>query len=260
MVRRTVGGSKGTRGERRPPDRDQHVALSVYQSWSYSSRPVYCIRSRGELTSCQLFIEDINHDRNYARVVPGLQVFLHTAFHNLTPPQAMETSGNRAKKPSEARRRAFNPFGDRYPDNDETKEVFLEADGLGISESDDRHVLLHWRNGNDERGTRYVQIIHLTGGPGNYQFLPEQVKAQSHASLERNTLYNLGSYSRAQRDQIAALAKAVEFSRKSRVNSCRTWMRDLLLEMVNNNLLALEKFDQVDKEVPLKKRVPEDTA
>ena len=36
-------------------------------------------------------------------------------------------------------------------------------------------------------------------------------------------------------------------------------MRDLLLEMVKDDLLPLEKFNQVDKEAPLKKRVPEDT-
>ena len=172
----------------------------------------------------------------------------------------METSGTQANKPSEARRRAFNPFGDRYPDNDEMKEILIEADGLEIIDPDDRHVLLRWQNGNDDRGNRYTQIIHLTGGPGNYQFLPEQVKAESQASLERNTAYSFGSYSRAQRDQIVALAKAVEFNRKSRVNNCQTWMHDLLLAMVNDNLLSLEKFNQVDKEVPLKKRVPEDVS
>lgn len=170
----------------------------------------------------------------------------------------METSEIRANKHSEARRRAFNPFGDKYPDNDEIKEIFLEADGLEMSDPDDRHVLLYWKNGNDETGNRYARIIHLTGGPGNYQFISEQVKAESQASLERNTAYSFGSYSRAQREQIVALAKAVEFDRKSRVNNCQTWMHDLLLAMVSDNLLPLEKFNKVDKEVPLKKRVPED--
>ena len=169
----------------------------------------------------------------------------------------METSGIRARALNQARRRAINPFGVKYPDNNEPKDIFLQADGLEISDPDDRHVLLYWQNGNDEMGTRYTQIIHLTSGPGNYQFLSEQVKAQSQASLERNTLYNFGSYSRAQRDRIVAIAMAVGFDRKSRVNNCLTWMRDLLLEMVKVDILPLE---QVDKEVPLKKRVPEDSA
>ncbi|KAH9986386.1 hypothetical protein BJV77DRAFT_951119 [Russula vinacea] len=164
------------------------------------------------------------------------------------------------KEPNDARRRALNPFGNKYPDDDKTKEIFLQADGMEIFDPDDRHVLLHWLNGNDDTaGTHYIQIIHLTGGPGNYQFHREQVKAESQASLERNASYNLGSYSRAQRDQIMALAKAVEFYPRSRVNNCQTWMRDLLRAMVGDNLLPSEKFDQVDKEVPLKRRVPEDT-
>jgi hypothetical protein len=165
------------------------------------------------------------------------------------------------KEPNRARRLAVNPFGDQYPDNDETKEIFLQADGLEISDPEDRHVLLHWVNGNDdETGSRYMQIVHLTGGPGNYHFHPEQVKKHSDDSLEKNTSYNLGCYGRAQRDQVLKLAKAVGFNPKSRVNSCRTWTRDLLLEMVNNDLLPLETFNLVDKGVPLKERVPEDTA
>ena len=175
----------------------------------------------------------------------------------------MEPVKNRtqAKEPTDTRRRALNPFGTKYPDDDKTKEIFLQADGLDTFDPDDRHVLLHWLNGNDDTTeTQYIQIIHLTGGPGNYQFHREQVKAESQASLERNASYNLGIYNRSQRDQIMALAKGVEFYPRSRVNNCQTWMRDLLQAMVDDNLLPLERFDQVDKEVPLKRRVPEDTA
>ena len=130
----------------------------------------------------------------------------------------METSGIRTRALNQACHRAINPFGDKYPDNNEPKEIFLQADGLEISNPDDRHVLLYWQNGNDETGTRCTQVIHLTGGPGNYQFLSEQVKAQFYASSERNASYNFGSYSRAQRDRNVAIAKAVGFNRKSRVN------------------------------------------
>jgi len=165
------------------------------------------------------------------------------------------------KGASEARRLAVNPFGDKYPDDDKTKDIVLQADGdMKTSNPDDRHVLLRWLNGQDkETGTRYTQIIHLTGQAGNYQFYPEQVKMQSEESLKKNEFHKLGSYNRAQRDQIVALAKAVEFNPKSRVNNCQTWMRDLLLAMVNDKLLPSETFEEVDKEVPLKKRVSEDT-
>jgi len=156
----------------------------------------------------------------------------------------------------EARRRALNPFGDKYPDDDSIKEVVLEADGLVVVNPDDRHVLLRWTNGVEDEN-HYTQIIHLTGGPGNYGFYIPQVKVHSEQSLQANTTYELGRYTRAQRDQTIALAKAVHFSKGSRVNSCRTWMRDLLEAMVGANLLSKAEFDKIDTDVPLKKRVAE---
>jgi hypothetical protein len=173
------------------------------------------------------------------------------------PDDSQGDSRTQPKEPNRARRLAVNPFGDQYPDNDDTKEIILQADGLEISDPNDRHVLLHWLNGNDETG-RYTQIVHLTGGPGNYHFHPEQVKKHSDDG-DDDTFYNLGSYSRAQRDQIVKLAKHVRFDPKSHVNNCQTWMRDLFLAMVNNDLLPLETFNKVDKKVPLLERVPEDT-
>jgi len=154
-------------------------------------------------------------------------------------------------------RLAINPYGDQYPDNNITKEIVLQADGLVADNPNDRHVLLRWTNGTDLEGKRYTQIIHLTGGPGNYQFHTPQVKIHSDRSIHVNTVHILGDYSRAQRDQIIALAMAVEFNKKSRVNNCQTWMRDLLEVMVNNGLLSSEIFAKLDADVPLKKRVLE---
>ena len=156
-----------------------------------------------------------------------------------------------------ARRLAINPYGDQYPDDDSTKEVVLEADGLVTATTGDRHVLLRWINGTDAGGRRYAQIIHLTGGPGNYSFHTPQVKMHSEESRTANTCYVLGQYARAQRDQIVALAKAVRFHRKSYVNSCRTWTREVLEAMVGADLLSRDKFDEIDADVPLLKRVPE---
>jgi len=156
-----------------------------------------------------------------------------------------------------ARRLAINPFGDAYPDDSSTKEVELQADGLVATNPNDRHVLICWTNGTDPEGCRYTQVIHLTGGPGNYSFHTPQVKAYAEESREMNTCYVLGQYTRAQRDQIVALAKAVKFDRKSHINSCRTWTRDLLEAMVGVNLLSKAEFNRIDIDVPLKKRVAE---
>ena len=156
-----------------------------------------------------------------------------------------------------ARRLAINPYGDKYPDDNSTKEVELQADGLVTAYTGDRHVLLRWTNGTDAEGRVYVQIIHLSGGPGNYNFHTPQVKVHSEASRGANACYPLGQYTRAQRDQIIALAKAGDFDRRSRVNNCRTWMRDLLEAMVGANILSKAESDKIDVDVPLIKRVAE---
>jgi hypothetical protein len=158
---------------------------------------------------------------------------------------------------AEARRRAINPWGDQYPDDDSTKVIVLQADGLEPENPEDRHVLLRWTNGIDEATRRFTQIIHLTGGPGNYSFHTPQVKIHSDTSLHSNTFHVLGEYTRAQRDQIIALARAVPFDKRSRVNNCQTWMRLLLEAMVNDNLLSRALFDQISADVPLLEPVPE---
>lgn len=156
-----------------------------------------------------------------------------------------------------ARRLAINPYGDRYPDDNSTKEVELQADGLVTAHTGDRHVLIRWKNGTDTEGRVYAQITHLSGGPGNYNFHTPQVKMDSEAFRGADTCYPLGQYTRAQRGQIIALAKAVDFDRRSRVNNCRTWMHDLLEAMVGANLLSKAEFDKIDVDVPLIKRVAE---
>ncbi|KAI5984809.1 hypothetical protein EDC04DRAFT_2615574 [Pisolithus marmoratus] len=150
---------------------------------------------------------------------------------------------------TDARATVINPFGGQYPDDNTTKEVVLQADGLVAANPDDRHVL-RWTNGTDLDGKRYIQIVQLS--------VPHtQVKIDSERSLQLNTLHVLGQYTRAQRNQILAHAKTVKFNRKSHVNNCQTWMRSLLMAMVNDGLLSAEIFDKVDADVPLKKAVPE---
>jgi hypothetical protein len=97
-------------------------------------------------------------------------------------------------------RLAINPYGDRYPDDNSTKEIVLQADGLVTAGPGvDRHVLLHWINGLDG-SRRYTQMIQLTGGPGNYDFYTLQVKADSEGSVRCKAFYKLGQYTRVQRD------------------------------------------------------------
>ncbi|KZT01454.1 uncharacterized protein LAESUDRAFT_707385 [Laetiporus sulphureus 93-53] len=152
---------------------------------------------------------------------------------------------------------ARHGLANEYPDDDSTKEVVLQADGLQHAGTGDRHVLMRWLNKMDGDGAHITQIVQLTGGPGNYNFFTPVVKKQSENSRNSNTFYSLGQYTRVQRDQIITLAKAVQYDKRSRVNSCRTWTRDLLEAMVKAGLLSQTKFEEIDTGVPLRKRVPE---
>ncbi|PIL34487.1 hypothetical protein GSI_03264 [Ganoderma sinense ZZ0214-1] len=141
-----------------------------------------------------------------------------------------------------------------YPDDNSTKLIELQA--AGRCPGGERHVLLRWTNGENGE-TKYTQLIHLTGGRGNYAFHTPQVKPHSEASRRYNTFYPLGYYTRAQRDQVIALAQSIKFNRHSDVNDCCVWMRDLLGAMVAYGPLRKDIFDRVVAEVPLRSRVPE---
>lgn len=154
---------------------------------------------------------------------------------------------------------AINPHGDQFPDDNSTKLVELQAAGKFPPASGDRHVLLRWTNA--EQGPyKYTQVVHLTGGPGNYAFYTPSVKRHSEASRQQNSFYPLGYYTRAQRDQIIYLASSIQFNKYSKVNDCLVWMRDLLSAMVAVGLLQKATFDILDAQIPLKRRVPEQSA
>ncbi|KZV63456.1 hypothetical protein PENSPDRAFT_640856 [Peniophora sp. CONT] len=147
----------------------------------------------------------------------------------------------------------------QYPDDDNVKNVFLRADGkTTVAEGEDRHVLIYWENGTGTSGqNKYIQILQLSGGPGNYNFYPDMMITQSEADRARHTFYELGQYTRAQRDNIKSLAGGVKYLKSSRINSCRTWTRDLFEVMVAEDLITQAQFDYMDVDVPLRKRLSE---
>jgi len=143
-----------------------------------------------------------------------------------------------------------------YPDNDSEKDVFFEADGHkgGLG---DRHVQIWWENGVTETGP-VTQIVHLTGGVGNYAFILLTVKPRRLESIKSNQVIKLGTFSRAERDLILKLAKDVKFSKTSRVNDCRAWIRDLLEQMAVHELIKEVAFKAICEEIPLPSRVKEE--
>lgn len=152
--------------------------------------------------------------------------------------------------------RFLNSVYNQYPDDNSEKVVQLQAAGLTYPGYGARHVVLQWVNGIAD-GQRVTQILQLTGQPGNYAYFVPLAKIQPDAWWADNEVFDLGSFTRSQRDHILALAKSIVFDRRSIVNSCRTWTRDLLEAMVGEGLLVKNTFDEIDARVPLLKRQPE---
>lgn len=153
--------------------------------------------------------------------------------------------------------RFLNSVYDTYQDDDTVKEVNLQAHGLTYSGVGDRHVLLQWKNATTEKGP-VMQIVQLTGQSGNYSYYVPVAQVCSEESMINNQLFSLGEFSRAQRDEILDLANQVFFSKTSTTNGCRVWTRELLMGMVQTDLISREKFDELDVDVPLVRRVADE--
>ena len=158
---------------------------------------------------------------------------------------------------AERLKRFMNNIADVFPDDNSSKEVNLQAADLTYNGLDSRHVLIWWTNGTHDEGEPVTQILQLTGQPGNYNFYHPLVKKQGHTTVSSNQQFLLGTFTRAQRDEIIELANGVAFSKTSTVNGCRVWTRDLLEAMVRAGLIAANTFKTVDEGVPLKQRVAE---
>ncbi|KIM59798.1 hypothetical protein SCLCIDRAFT_981548 [Scleroderma citrinum Foug A] len=91
----------------------------------------------------------------------------------------------------------------------------------------------------DEEGNLCTQIIHLFGGPGNYHFHTPQDACQAIARAghtPRSRRLHQGTT-----QQNYNTCQGIQFNKKSHVNNCQTWTRDLLGAMVNDGLGSLRK-------------------
>ncbi|KAL4242402.1 hypothetical protein ABKN59_012085 [Abortiporus biennis] len=160
--------------------------------------------------------------------------------------------------PAEYPPKAMGSIHDKYPDDSADKDFYLQANGFSYPGYGDRHVLLWWLNGNNtDTSEPIIQIIQITGQAGNYHYYYPVVQQSSEASRLENEQFLLGTYTRSQRDRILELCEEIGFSKKSLVNGCRVWTRDLFVKMVEEGLLSIELYNEVDKNVPLKIRLPE---
>ncbi|KAF9479863.1 hypothetical protein BDN70DRAFT_661385 [Pholiota conissans] len=151
----------------------------------------------------------------------------------------------------------------KYPDDQSPKEVFIQAAGHSYSGVGDRHVVIWWKNGEvaDDDGVSktVTQVIQLTGQAGNYAFYHPVSLLCSRVTVDttENLQISMGTFTREQRDQMAAFAKDIVYDRKSVVNGCRVWTRDLFEAMVKAGLMSQDLFEKIDVAIPLVLRRPE---
>jgi len=103
--------------------------------------------------------------------------------------------------------------------------------------------MLEWINSSNPLVT---QLLHLTGGPGTYNFLTPQAKKRQEATRAKYQFVSLGTKSRADRDKIIELAKAVQYDKTSTVNNCQDWLRSLLQAMVGAGLITQSLFNTIN--------------
>ena len=129
-----------------------------------------------------------------------------------------------------------------YPDNDSVKDVVLHAQGQGGEISPERHILLQWVNGWSE-SSMITQVVRLTGQAGSYNYFAPVVKIREPNTNIDNQVIPVGTFTRAQRDQILYLASQVNFLKTSVVNNCRVWLRELLQAMFFSSKYPFISFE-----------------
>lgn len=150
----------------------------------------------------------------------------------------------------------------QHPDDDTPKLVQVQA-FLPVQQTHttDRHVLLLWVNATLDPGTsnacEVIQMTQLTGGVGGFGYFAPLAQKQVPDYRAKNAFWDLGVFTRKERDKILELAERVEFRKESRVNNCQTWLRDLLMMMVDEGMIEESVFEDVDKGVPFKRKRPE---
>ncbi|KZV77288.1 hypothetical protein PENSPDRAFT_621678 [Peniophora sp. CONT] len=147
-----------------------------------------------------------------------------------------------------------------FRDNMDDKVVYLQSAGRDADyRGGERHAFLFWDMSKPNMpGLEVQRMVHLTGAYGDWAMAIETKRRRPDYKV-KNEVRALGMFTRAQRDRILMHARTVDFEPRSRVNSCRTWLRDLLKLLVGDAYLPFTRaqFDVLDAAVPLLRRVRE---
>lgn len=132
----------------------------------------------------------------------------------------------------------------QYPDNNDTKNITAYIDTQSFGR--ERHVFIGWENGEDEN-VKYVQQLHLTGNPGNYNFYEKMIGKITSRSISHKGKIIIATLDRQKRDELIEIAKNVKLEKKSKSRNCQDWLKDLLNDAVKEQIIEQKNVDEVIK-------------
>jgi hypothetical protein len=132
----------------------------------------------------------------------------------------------------------------QYPDNNYTKDITAYIDTQSFGR--ERHVFIGWENGEDEN-IKYVQQLHLTGNPGNYNFYEKMIGKITSRSISHKSKFIIATLDRQKRDELIKVAKNVKLEKKSKTRNCQDWLKDLLNDAVKEQIIEQKNVDEVLK-------------
>ncbi len=149
----------------------------------------------------------------------------------------------------------------KYPDDESEKKVYLQARGpLSGSLHTPRHVWIFWDNGSSSTAGSNIlihQIIQLERWGDRFYYVEPNIKQRIRDKAQESQTYELGTFTRDQREKMLELAADIQFNERSLHNGCRVWTRKLLGAMVNEGLLDRMDFVALIDLVPLPYEQPE---
>lgn len=138
-----------------------------------------------------------------------------------------------------------------FPDNDDAKEVFVQASGfITKSMAEARHIVIGWVNGQHE-GQQVWEILQLGKAGDTYYYQYPYLEQRARTNHKAWETWSLGGLSRDQREKIVELAEDIPYRKKSNNEGSRFWAARLLLEMMHEGLITHSLLARMQAEVPL---------
>lgn len=151
----------------------------------------------------------------------------------------------------------YNPLSYAYPDDESSKELFLQVpNGTPIAPHLGTVLLIYWVNMVFSDGEEVWQVVRLdrredTNDVYKYVY-PDMIVVDGQYQRGHYATYPLGVFSRDQRETVLECAEDVEYdARSEEEDESSRWMGDLLERMVGEGLVTRGVVDAIREGVPL---------